>query len=94
MSSGTRKFRGWRLVFPRTQFWENPLMGWTSTRDPLTNLVLNFDTKEQAIAYAEEQKLNYIVEEDESVRDVTVTKKSYADNYKYRPARNPIEELL
>ncbi|KAB7507432.1 NADH dehydrogenase [ubiquinone] iron-sulfur protein 4, mitochondrial, partial [Armadillidium nasatum] len=33
--------------------WENPLMGWASTADPLSNLEVDFDCKEEAIAFCE-----------------------------------------
>jgi hypothetical protein len=35
--------------------WENPLMGWTSTNDPRMHLTLYFDTKDEALRFAERQ---------------------------------------
>ena len=37
-------------------------MGWSSTADPLSNLQLDFATKEDAIAYAEKNKWSYLLE--------------------------------
>ena len=31
----------------------NPLMGWTSSADPMSNVRLSFDSKEEAIAFAD-----------------------------------------
>lgn len=50
--AGHAKTGGWELTYQHEDRWENPLMGWTSTRDPYTNLSLRFDTLEEAIAYA------------------------------------------
>lgn len=40
---------GWVLAYQHEDRWTNPMMGWTSTRDPYTNLKLRFDTLEEAI---------------------------------------------
>ena len=37
-------------------------MGWSSTADPLSNTQLDFANKEEAIAFAEKNKWNYILE--------------------------------
>jgi NADH dehydrogenase (ubiquinone) Fe-S protein 4 len=31
--------------------WSNPLMGWTSTADPMSNQVMFFDSPEQAVRF-------------------------------------------
>lgn len=38
-----------------TERWSNPLMGWTSTADPLSNAVMHFDTAEEAMRFAQRQ---------------------------------------
>ena len=51
--SGRGKLGGWTLAFKNQERWENPLMGWFSSADPAGHVTLKFDTKEQAVAYAE-----------------------------------------
>ena len=53
MQSGVNNTKKWKMEFDARERWENPLMGWVSTADPLSNLVLTFSTKEDAIAFAE-----------------------------------------
>jgi hypothetical protein len=53
----------WVLCCPRRSAPEiEPLMGWTAGDDTLTQLELIFETKEQAIAYAEREGLAYRVQ--------------------------------
>ncbi|KAF5905612.1 NADH dehydrogenase [ubiquinone] iron-sulfur protein 4, mitochondrial, partial [Clarias magur] len=53
MQSGVQNTKKWKMDFDTRERWENPLMGWSSTADPLSNMVLTFSTKEDAIAFAE-----------------------------------------
>uniref|UniRef100_A0A8C3U258 NADH dehydrogenase [ubiquinone] iron-sulfur protein 4, mitochondrial n=1 Tax=Catharus ustulatus TaxID=91951 RepID=A0A8C3U258_CATUS len=53
MQSGANNTKKWKMEFDNRERWENPLMGWASTADPLSNMVLTFSTKEDAIAFAE-----------------------------------------
>ena len=63
ISSGRAHCDGWRLVFERRSApYLEPLMGWTSDDDPLTQVDLNFPTLTSAIRYAERQGLQYIVQ--------------------------------
>jgi hypothetical protein len=62
-TSGIARTRKWLLVFePRSAPFVEPLMGWTGSRDPLTQIELAFPSREAAVAYAESQRLNYIVQ--------------------------------
>ncbi|MBZ9764234.1 ETC complex I subunit [Mesorhizobium sp. CA8] len=63
MTSGRVRTKGWRLTFERraAPFIE-PLMGWTGGGDTLTQIELNFPTRESAIRYAERQGLRYTVQ--------------------------------
>ncbi|XP_066568163.1 NADH dehydrogenase [ubiquinone] iron-sulfur protein 4, mitochondrial [Amia ocellicauda] len=63
MQSGANNTRKWRLEFDTRERWENPLMGWASTADPLSNMVLAFGSKEDAIAFAEKNGWSYDVQE-------------------------------
>lgn len=56
MTSGKARRKDWRLVFDRRSAPDiEPLMGWTSADDTLTQLDLSFPTLEAAVAYAERQ---------------------------------------
>lgn len=80
MQSGTAYMSTWRIEFNSQQRWENWLMGWTSTGDPVSNLTLNFPTKEAAIAFCDKNELAWFVEEQPERR---VRRKSYADNFSW-----------
>ena len=54
MSSGTAKTKIWVLEFAQTDARRiDTLMGWTSSDDTQTQIRLQFDTKDAAVAYAE-----------------------------------------
>lgn len=80
MQSGTAYTNTWKIEFNNQQRWENWLMGWTSNADPLSNLSINFPTKEQAVAFCEKNHLNWFVEEQPERK---IRKKSYADNFSW-----------
>lgn len=81
MQSGIARTKDWVLEFepqlPRTI---DPLMGWTGSQDPRQQVQLSFDTKEEAIAYAERNGIPYTVHDPEPRKPVL---KSYADNFRY-----------
>eukprot|EP01135_Chromosphaera_perkinsii_P000502 Nk52_evm1s101 gene=Nk52_evmTU1s101 len=53
MQSGQRSTgQRWVLDFETEERWENPLMGWCSNADPLSNMVMHFPDKEAALAFA------------------------------------------
>ena len=61
-TSGKARTRTWRLVFElRTAPFIEPLMGYTGSRDTLTQVELSFPTLESAIRYAERHGLSYVV---------------------------------
>jgi hypothetical protein len=57
-----------------------PLMGWTSSGDMKQQLRLSFDSRDEAVAYAEREGIPYRVEEPTEVRRRTM---SYSDNFKF-----------
>ena len=57
-----------------------PLMGWTSSSDMQSQVILRFETKEQAVAYAERNGIPYRVEEPKSATRKVI---SYSDNFRY-----------
>ncbi|XP_038646818.1 NADH dehydrogenase [ubiquinone] iron-sulfur protein 4, mitochondrial [Scyliorhinus canicula] len=80
MQSGVNNTKLWMLEFDTRERWENPLMGWASTADPLSNMELSFSTKEDAIAFVEKNGWSYELEE----KKVKIPKpKLYAANYSW-----------
>ncbi len=81
MQSGEARTKEWVLEFaPASPRKIDPLMGWTSSRDMKAEVELAFDTKEEAIAYAEREGLAYQVFDPLPRRQI---RKSYADNFKF-----------
>ena len=48
LQSGGRTDTGYTITWKNQERWSNPLMGWTSSADPMANVKLNFDTLELA----------------------------------------------
>ena len=81
MQSGAARTRDWVLEHEPEQPREiDPLMGWTSATDMSAQLKLTFDTREEAIAYAERNGMAFTVQEPEVRKPV---RKAYADNFKF-----------
>jgi len=80
MQSGTNATKKWRIEFDAWERWENPLMGWCSTGDPLSNTIVEFSELEDAIAYCEKNRWNFEIEEPQKLRRL---KKSYGENYSW-----------
>ncbi len=81
MQSGLAKTKDWLLDYePATARETEPLMGWTSSNDMLSQVKLFFETKEEAVAYAEQNGIPYRVFEP---HPRGFSKKSYSDNFKY-----------
>ena len=59
MQSGVGKLDKWILEFETSDPTKNPLMGWESSNDTYSELKLEFESKELAIAYAKKNKLIY-----------------------------------
>ena len=78
MQSGTGKDNKWILEFITKDPTRNPLMGWESSSDTLTELKLQFPSKELAISYAKKKKIDFELIEQKKRKTV---KKSYADNF-------------
>jgi hypothetical protein len=81
MQSGLARTKDWVLEHeqqvPRGI---DPLMGWTSSADTRQQVQLTFETKEEAIAYAERHGIPYTVQNPQPRKPVL---KSYADNFKF-----------
>ena len=59
MQSGLGKLDKWFLEFKTEDTGINPLMGWESSTDTLSELNLEFSSKELAIEYAKKNKIKY-----------------------------------
>ncbi|XP_032829779.1 NADH dehydrogenase [ubiquinone] iron-sulfur protein 4, mitochondrial [Petromyzon marinus] len=80
MQSGTNNTRKWKLEFDTRERWENPLMGWSSSGDPLSNVLLSFSSKEEAIDFADKNGWSYEVEEKRTPKPRS---KSYGANFSW-----------
>jgi len=81
MQSGKARTRAWMLEFePASPRRIDPLMGWTSSSDMLSQVQLAFDTKEEAVAYAQNHNIAFDLFEPHKP---VVRPKSYADNFRY-----------
>ena len=58
MQSGLGKTKKWVLEFQTKDPTTNPLMGWESSNDTLTELKLEFSSKDLAINYAKKMKID------------------------------------
>ena len=78
MQSGLGKSIKWILEYETKDPTKNPLMGWESSSDTLSELKLEFSTMENAINYAKKKKIDYEIIEPKKRK---IVKKSYADNF-------------
>ena len=78
MQSGARKSKSWILEFDTSGVGTNSLMGWISSKNTMSGIKLEFNTKIQAINYAEKNKISYYVVEPQNRK---IIKKSYTDNF-------------
>ena len=60
-------------------------MGWASAEDTLNEVQLRFDTRDEAVAFADRLGLDYTVI---APHDAVEKPKSYADNFRYDRVRN------
>src|SRR5579871_6677804 len=77
--SGQAKYDKWVLEYePEVALSIEPLMGWTSSTDMKRQIRLTFDTKEEALAYAQRNGIPYRVEEPKQETRKII---SYSDNF-------------
>jgi hypothetical protein len=86
MQSGTAGTHEWVLEFePTDRRRADPLMGWIGSADTQTQVRLRFETREEAVAYAEREGLTYAVELPHSRK---FRPKAYADNFRFGRSEN------
>ena len=78
MQSGYRKSKNWILEFDTLDTKISPLMGWESSLDTMSEIKLEFSTKELAINYAKKNNIDYYVLEPKKRKLII---KSYSDNF-------------
>ena len=78
MQSGLAKINKWIIEFETEDPGIEPLMGWESSTDTLSELKLEFSTKELAIEYAKKNKIDFELIEPQKRK---IVKKSYTDNF-------------
>ncbi len=78
MQSGLGKSDKWIIKFETKNTGINPLMGWETSTDTLSELHLEFSSKELAIEYAKKNKIDFEVIEPKRRKTVI---KSYANNF-------------
>ena len=78
MQSGLGKNDKWIVEYIIKKPGTNPLMGWESSTDTLSELKLEFSTKESAVDYAKRNKIIFEVVEPKQRK---ILKKSYSDNF-------------
>ena len=78
MQAGKRNAKNWLLEFDTLNTGVNPLMGWESSIDTMSEVKLEFSTREQAVNYANKNNIEYYIIEPQKRK---IIKKSYTDNF-------------
>ena len=78
MQSGTKKSINWLLEFDTLDTGINPLMGWETSNDTMSEVKLEFTSRDQAINYAKKNNIDYYVIDPQKSK---LIKKSYIDNF-------------
>jgi hypothetical protein len=78
MQSGRRNTKNWLLEFDTKNTGIDPLMGWESSKDTMSEVKLEFSSKDEAIAYVKKNNIEYYVIEPQKRK---LNKKSYTDNF-------------
>ena len=78
MQSGLGKSDKWVINFETDNTGINPLMGWETSSNTLSELNLEFSTKDLAIEYAKKNKIDFEIIEPQKRKTI---KKTYADNF-------------
>jgi len=76
--SGFGNTKNWLLEFDTLDGGINPLTGWETSKDTMSEVKLEFPSKEKAINYAKKNNVDYYVVEPEKRK---IIKKSYSDNF-------------
>jgi len=81
MQSGKAKAGEWVLEFePKDARRADPLMGWTQTADTEGQVRLSFETKEEAVRYADQNGIAFQLIDPKPAKRII---KAYADNFAF-----------
>eukprot|EP01038_Epipyxis_sp_PR26KG_P012426 gene12426-16669_t len=89
VQSGDKFSHQWQIKWKNMERWTNPLMGWTSSADPLGNLRLSFDTQEQAELFARKNGWKFEVESPTVTNVIPSGDNLY--RYNFLPKRTTLE---
>ncbi len=79
MQSGKAKTKDWVLEFePASARKPDPLMGWTTSSDMNAQIRLTFETRDEAVAYAQRHEIAFQLFEPKTPKRIL---KAYADNF-------------
>ena len=78
MQSGRRNTKKWLLEFDSLDNGINQFMGWETSKDTMSEVKLEFTTKDEAINYAKKNNVKYYIVEPQKRK---IIKKSYSDNF-------------
>jgi uncharacterized protein YcnI len=79
MQSGKAKTKDWVLEFePASARKPDPLMGWTTSSDMNGQIRLTFETRDEAVAYAQRHEIAFQLVEPKTPKRII---KAYADNF-------------
>ena len=78
MQSAIGNSQKWILEFESKDTGINPLMGWETSTDTMSEVKLEFSSKESAIDYAKRNNIQYYIIEPQKRK---LVKKSYTDNF-------------
>ena len=78
MQSGKRNTKKWILEFDTLNTGVNPLMGWESSKDTMSEVKLEFSTKEEALNYVKKNNIEFYIVEPQKRK---IIKRSYTDNF-------------
>ncbi len=85
--SGLAKAGDWMLEYePAERERNDPMMGWWGSADTRSQLRMRFDTREDAVAFAEANGIPYDLEVPPPTKPMKP--KAYADNFRYGRSEN------
>ena len=78
MQSGKGNTKKWLLEFDTLDNGVDPLMGWESSKDTMSEIKLEFSSRDNAINYAKKNDLDFYIIEPQK-RKIII--KSYSNNF-------------
>ena len=80
MQSGNKNFWNAEIINENNYIYNEPIMGWLGSQNMQHQIKLNFNSKEDAIAYAKNNEYLFEIEEEDTI--YPQKRKSYNDNFK------------